>query len=74
MLLLIVIDEAGDGVVMTTGEHAGGGLLFLDCTRGLAWSFFSSRQYLVMIIRGRGGLAFLGVGRLLVGVGSVTAL
>ena len=30
MLLLIVVHEAGDGVVVTTGEHAAGGLLLLD--------------------------------------------
>ena len=30
MLLLIVIHEARDGVVVATGEHAGGSLLLLD--------------------------------------------
>lgn len=35
MSLLVVIDEAGDGVVVTAREHAGGSLLFLDCTRGV---------------------------------------
>lgn len=30
MLLLVVVDEAGGCVVVTTGEHAGRRLLFLD--------------------------------------------
>lgn len=31
VLLLIVVNEAGDGVVVATGEHAGRSLLLLDC-------------------------------------------
>lgn len=30
MLLLIIIHEAREGVVVSTGEHTGGGLLLLD--------------------------------------------
>ena len=29
--LLVVVDEAGDGVVVAAGEHAGRSLLLLDC-------------------------------------------
>jgi hypothetical protein len=39
MLLLIVVHEARDGVVVTTGEHAAGGLLLLDwkCVNTAFW-------------------------------------
>lgn len=33
MGLLVVIDEAGHGVVMAAREHAGGSLLLLDCAK-----------------------------------------
>lgn len=29
--LLVVVDERGHGIVVATGEHARGGVLFLDC-------------------------------------------
>jgi hypothetical protein len=32
--VVVVIDEAGIGIVVATSEHAGGGLLLLDCRDG----------------------------------------
>ena len=67
MGLLVVIDEAGDGVVVAAREHAGGGLLFLDCTR-----------VCVLVVCGHVcGVfwrTFLGVGGLAFGAGSIAAL
>lgn len=79
VLLLVIVDEAGDGVVMAAGEHACGGLLFLDYSLLLV--------YLVVPVGPTKGasasgdsiedrclLTFLGVNRLLVRVRSVASL
>lgn len=39
VLLLVIVDEGGDSVVVTAGQHAGGSFLFLDYRGGLWLAF-----------------------------------
>lgn len=42
VFLLVVVDKGGDGVIVTAGQHTGGGLLFLDC---VILSAYMSKKY-----------------------------
>ena len=72
VLLLVVVDKARDGVVVASGEHAGGSLLLLDC--GGVSAEFIPTPCLIFPCLGMEILTLLDVGGLLVGVGSIASL
>ena len=45
MRLVVVVDEFGDGIVVTAGYHAGGGGFRFNCRKGtLAVFFFETEE------------------------------
>ena len=40
MRLVVVVDEFGDGIVVTSGYHAGGGGFRFNCRKGALAGFF----------------------------------
>ena len=44
MRLVVVVDEFGDGIVVTAGYHAGGGGFRFNCRKGLLAVFFLKRK------------------------------
>lgn len=74
MLLPVIIDEAGNGIVVAAGEYTRRGFLFLDCIEGVSVSpFFEKCIVSASILYGR-GLTLLEVTGLFVGAGGIASL